>query len=49
MVTLNGIEEKKTWNLLSLLKRTTDQAWCVLDDFNEIVSHDENIDDRQRP
>lgn len=39
---------KETWNLLDLLKPNIDQAWCVLSDFNEIISQGEKMGGRQR-
>ncbi|XP_042954504.1 uncharacterized protein LOC122290887 [Carya illinoinensis] len=39
---------KYTWNLLSILKPTNDLAWCVIGDFNEIISQAEKEGSRPR-
>lgn len=32
----------KSWDLLACFKLNTDKGWCVVGDFNKIVSQSEN-------
>lgn len=34
-------ERKETWSLLSMIQPPTDQPWCVIGDFKEILVQSE--------
>lgn len=38
-----------TWNLLGRINSGMDANWCLMGDFNEIISHNEKIGGRPRP
>lgn len=38
----------EAWDMLASLKPKGAQGWCVLGDFNEILTHDENVGGRPR-
>ncbi|XP_042944640.1 uncharacterized protein LOC122278525 [Carya illinoinensis] len=42
-------KRKSTWNILSSLKPVNNQGWCVIGDFNEIVSQSEKVGGKERP
>ncbi|XP_042969115.1 uncharacterized protein LOC122301804 [Carya illinoinensis] len=37
------------WSLLSSLKPAKEQGWCVIGDFNEIITQSEKVGGRERP
>lgn len=39
----------ESWNLSNRINKEPDMSWCVLDDFNEIVTQDEKLRGRSRP
>lgn len=42
-------KRRVAWNLLSLLKPSIDQLWCVIGVFNKIVTQVEKVGGRPRP
>ncbi|XP_042974710.1 uncharacterized protein LOC122306347 [Carya illinoinensis] len=42
-------KRSSTWNLLSMIRPSFNQAWCVMGDFNEILASNEKWGGRQRP
>lgn len=41
-------KREKSWDLLKELKSQEGTAWCVVEDFNEIISQDKKVRGRER-
>lgn len=42
-------KRKESWDLLASLKLEGSTGWCIVGDFNEIVTNDEKVEGRPGP